>query len=193
MTAKVHIMQQTRIMQQEKDPLNLTGLPEISPPADDWPVIEAALRQHNKRRRMVRLTGSTLAVAAVLVLAIGVFVYRPVATLSNSAATEQMQIVQAESSSSNKASQSRTVDSWIALSQQLETNLRRVRSQVGVLPASTVIYQVELEDLVVQVDDELSMRPGSVDLWSKRVNLLLDLSQLYQNELRREYHRMASL
>jgi len=186
-------MQQTRIMQQEKDPLNLTGLPEISPPADDWPVIEAALRQHNKRRRMVRLTGSTLAVAAVLVLAIGVFVYRPVATLSNSAATEQMQIVQAESSSSNKASQSRTVDSWIALSQQLETNLRRVRSQVGVLPASTVIYQVELEDLVVQVDDELSMRPGSVDLWSKRVNLLLDLSQLYQNELRREYHRMASL
>ena len=186
-------MQQTRIMQQEKDPLNLRGLPEISPSVDDWPVIEAALRQQNSRRRIVRLAGSTLAAAAVLILAIGVFVYRPAAIPSNSAATEQLQVVQAEGSSSTKASQTRTVSSLIALSQQLEINLRRFRSQIGVMPTSTVVYQVELEDLVVQVDDELSMRPGSLDLWSQRVNLLLDLSQLYQNELRREYHRMASL
>ena len=61
------------------------------------------------------------------------------------------------------------------------------------MPSSSVIYQVELEDLVAQVDEELSMRPDSMDLWSQRINLMLDLSQLYQNELRREYHRMASL
>jgi hypothetical protein len=142
---------------------------------------------------MARLAGSTLAAAAVLVLAIGVFVYRPAAMPSNSATTEQAQIAPPESSSSNAASQVRTLDSLIALSQQLEINLRRFRSQAGVMPTSTVIYQVELEDLVAQVDDELSMRPGSVDLWGQRVNLLLDLSQLYQNELRREYHRMASV
>ena len=186
-------MQQTRIMQQEKDPLNLRGLALISPPADDWPAIEGALRQQNKRRRLVRLAGSTLAAAAALVLAVGVFVYQPDSTPGHSATTEQRQTVQVESSSSNKPFHGKTLDSMIALSQQLETNLRRFRSQVGVMPTSTVIYQVELEDLVAQVDEELSMRPGAVDLWSQRVNLLLDLSQLYQNELRREYHRMASL
>ena len=186
-------MQQTRIMQQEKDPLNLSGLPLISPPADDWPAIEAALRQQNNRRRLVRLAGSTLAAAAALILAVGVFVYQPGGMPGNSATTEQRQSVQAESSSLNKPFQAKTLDSMIALSQQLETSLQRFGSQVGVMPTSTVIYQVELEDLVAQVDEALSRRPGSVDLWSQRVNLLLDLSQLYQNELRREYHRMASL
>jgi len=81
----------------------------------------------------------------------------------------------------------------IALSQQLESNLRKIRSQTGVMPTSSVIYQIELEDLVAQVDEELSMRPDSVDLWSQRINLMLDLSQLYQNKLRRDYHAIASL
>ena len=48
-------------------------------------------------------------------------------------------------------------------------------------------------DLVAQVDSELSVAPDSADLWSQRVNLLLDLSQLYENSLRRDYYRMASL
>jgi hypothetical protein len=61
------------------------------------------------------------------------------------------------------------------------------------MPTASVIYQVELEDLVAQVDEELSMRPDSLELWSQHINLMLDLSQLYQNQLRREYHRMASL
>jgi hypothetical protein len=61
------------------------------------------------------------------------------------------------------------------------------------MPTASIIYQVELEDLVAQVDEELSRRPGSVDLWSQRINLMLDLAQLYQNQLRREYHQMASL
>jgi hypothetical protein len=61
------------------------------------------------------------------------------------------------------------------------------------MPTATLIYQVELEDLVAQVDEELSMNPDSTSLWSQRVNLLLDLTQLYKNELRRESHRMASL
>ena len=61
------------------------------------------------------------------------------------------------------------------------------------MPTSSVIFQIELEDLVAQVDEELSMHPDSMNLWSQRVNLMLDLTQLYQNELRREYHAMASL
>jgi hypothetical protein len=56
-----------------------------------------------------------------------------------------------------------------------------------------LIYQVELEDMVAQVDEELSMNPDSTELWNQRVNLMLDLSRLYQNQLRRDYRRMASL
>ena len=61
------------------------------------------------------------------------------------------------------------------------------------MPTDALVYQIELEDLVAQVDDELSMRPDSLELWSQRVNLLLDLATLYQNQLRRDYHAMASL
>ncbi|MNC99181.1 hypothetical protein D3C83_173790 [compost metagenome] len=61
------------------------------------------------------------------------------------------------------------------------------------MPAQTVVYQVELEDLVAQVDDALSLKPDSRELWSQRVNLLLDLEQLYQRELRRDDSNLASL
>jgi hypothetical protein len=86
-----------------------------------------------------------------------------------------------------------SLDAMIALSQQLEGRLRTIRADVGSLPSSAVVYQVELEDLVVQVDEELSRQPDSLPLWNQRVALLLDLERLYANSLRREYHRMASL
>jgi hypothetical protein len=187
MTAKV------LIMQQEKDPLNLGSLPLVSPPADDWPMIEAALRKRISRKRIVTLAGSTLAIAATVILAVGVFIYRPFGIPVSTSGSEQLQTTQVEDPTSSEGHQTSTLDSLIALSQQLESNLQKIRSQAGVMPTSSVIYQVELEDLVAQVDEELSRRPGSVDLWSQRINLMLDLSQLYQNQLRREYHRMASL
>ena len=81
----------------------------------------------------------------------------------------------------------------IALSQQLEGRLRYIRADAGNLPSGVVVYQVELEDLVVQVDEELSRQPESLPLWNQRVALLLDLERLYTDNLRREYHRMASL
>jgi hypothetical protein len=61
------------------------------------------------------------------------------------------------------------------------------------MPTDSLVYQVELEDLIAQVDEELSVNPESLELWSHRVNLLLDLSRIYENQLRRDYHRMASL
>ena len=180
-------------MQQEKDPLNLGSLPLVSSPPDDWPMIEAALRKQNTRRRFVKLAGGTLAIAATAVLVVGVLVHRPFGIPQDPAGAELLQTAQLEKPASSDAAQSDTVESLIALSQQLESNLQKIRSQAGAMPTSVVIYQVELEDLVAQVDEELSMRPDSIDLWSQRINLMLDLSQLFQNELRREYHRMASL
>jgi len=187
MTAKVHIMQQ------ERDPLNLGSLPLVSPPADDWPLIEAALRKQHSRKRIVALAAGTLAIAATAFLIVGVFFYQPFGIPAGTPGSEQAQNTQVETSDSSEDPQTKTLNSLIALSQQLESNLRKIRSQTGVMPTSSVIYQIELEDLVAQVDEELSMRPDSVDLWSQRINLMLDLSQLYQNKLRRDYHAIASL
>jgi hypothetical protein len=187
MTAKVHIMQH------EKDPLNLGSLPLVLSPPDDWPTIEAALQNRNNRRRFTRLAGSTLAIAATAVLAVSVLIYQPFGISGAPSEGEWLQTTQVEEPAANEPSRTDTLDSLIALSQELESNLRKIRAQAGVMTTSAVIYQVELEDLVAQVDDELSMRPDSIDLWSQRINLMMDLSQLFQNELRREYLRMASL
>jgi len=81
----------------------------------------------------------------------------------------------------------------ITLSQRLEGRLRTIRAGMGDLPARSVVYQVELEDLIVQVDEELSIQPDSLSLWSQRVDLLMNLERLYENNLRRDYQQMASL
>ncbi len=180
-------------MQQERDPLKLASLPLVSPPADDWPMIEAALHKQRSRKQIVTLAGSALAIAATVILAVGVFVYRPHGTPASTSDSRQLQTAQVINPVLADDPQTDTLDALIALSQQLETNLRAIRLQTGMMPTSSVIYQVELEDLVAQVDEELSRRPDSMDLWSQRINLMLDLSQLYQNELRREYRAMASL
>ena len=61
------------------------------------------------------------------------------------------------------------------------------------MPAESAIYVAELEDLIAQVDSQLSQTPGSIDLWGQRVNLMLDLAQIYQQQWEIDYGRMASL
>ena len=39
----------------------------------------------------------------------------------------------------------------------------------------------------------LSQAPDSIDLWGQRVNLMLDLAQIYQQQWQIDYSRMASL
>ena len=61
------------------------------------------------------------------------------------------------------------------------------------MPAESAIYVAELEDLIAQVDCELSFTPDSIDLWGQRVNLMLDLAQIYQQQWEIDYGRMAAL
>jgi len=164
--SKVHIMQK------ERDPLNLGSLPAVAPPSDGWPFIRAELEKRQRLRRRVPYWGGAMAVAAALMLAVGLFIQQP---------------------APEAAAPPDTLDSLISLSQQLETRVRAYRSEIGGLPTDALVYQVELEDLVAQVDEQLSMNPDSTELWGQRVNLMLDLSRLYQNQLRRDYSRMASL
>jgi len=187
-------------MQKQQDPLNLQGLPQVPPLRDGWAAIESALREDRRRRTTGLYAGGALAAAAAVVLALVLVVQRPVPTHPGDAPGPAPQLAEQSSSAGNGTVSgadtplpAATLDSLMTLSQRMETRLRRMRDSLGDLPASDLVYQVELEDLVVQVDEELSARPDSLSLWNQRVTLLVDLERLYQNSLRREYRQMASL
>jgi hypothetical protein len=154
-----------------RDPFELSRLPPVVPSRDAWPAIAAAMQ----RRRRGRAGIWAAAAAVTLALGLAWHTRAPVPAAPS------------------PATASGTLASLEALSRQLEQRVRYLRSEAGTLPADTLVYQVELEDLVAQVDEALSRQPGSPELWSQRVNLLLDLDQLYRQSLRREQARMASL
>jgi len=189
------MMNQAR--QRQEDPLNLRSLPLVTPAGDDWPAIESALIAGSRRRSWKYAMGA-VAAAATVALALGVVLKSPLSDTAGYLPQLSQDPVQGATLAPAEVAQAPaaepdTLGSLINLSQQLESRLRAYRSGVGDMPAGALMYQVELEDLVVQVDEELSMSPDSLELWSQRVNLLLDLSKLYENRLRRDYQRMASL
>lgn len=142
------------------------------------------------------MLGLATAAAAMITLMIGLVFRLPILTpweepaliVQEPAVNETPAVESADPASSAVA-----LDSLVALSQELEDRLRIYRYEVGDMPADSLVYQVELQDLVVQVDEELSMYPDSQELWQQRIALLLDLTRLYENQLRRDYHLMASL
>ncbi len=189
-----------KVMQRHEDPLDLQSLPPLSPPQDGWPAIESALRNDQRRRRTRHYAVGTLAVAATITLVIGLVAHFSAPGLNNpgpnDTAPQTAQNVGHPAPDARgiaSADGGNRVDLLVSLSLLLEQRLRILRSNVGDLPTGAAVYQVELEDLVAQVDEELSGQPRSAPLWNQRVSLLLDLKQLYENQLRREYRQVASL
>ena len=174
-----------------QDPLGLKELPLLKPDSDGWSTIEAVLAEQNNARRKQKAAFTWLAVAASLVLAVVV--------TTRQGNVEQLpgSLDAAQNTSSASGLESiespSKVDSLISLSQTLESQLRSLREGTGSMPANSAIFVAELEDLVAQVDTELSDTPDSVNLWGQRVNLLLDLAQIYQHHWETEYGQMASL
>jgi HPt (histidine-containing phosphotransfer) domain-containing protein len=179
-----------------QDPLGLRDLPVIEPERDGWNEIKSSLEEHRVMKNRRKSGFAWLAVAASLALAV-MLVNRQVETessLSSPEASHQL----ADSSATIGAEpasldEMNNVDSLIALSQTLETQLKNLRSGTSSMPGNSAVYVAELEDLVAQVDGELSYSPDSVNLWGQRVNLLLDLAQIYQHHWETEYGQMASL
>ena len=192
----VNMMTRHELRQRADDPLDLRSLPLADPPEDGWPEIEAALLSRGRRGRNLRVGGGLLAVAASAVLAFSLLVGNPFpgegpATAETAAAPVSVPAGMSEPVPAPL--QEPSLESLIAMSQQLERRIRAYRAGAGDLPSDVLVYQVELQDLIVQVDEELSAAPDSRGLWSQRVNLLLDVTRLYENSLRRDYYRMASL
>lgn len=179
------------LQQKQEDPLNLRSLPLVKPEGDGWPEIQDALMQQGRRRNTRRLAGGTLAVAATAVLTLALLVGKPF-DQAETAPVRTADLLPLDEPVSAPL-QEPTAESLIALSQKLENRLRLYRTQMGDLPAEVLVYQVELQDLIVQVDGELSLNPDSIELWGQRVNLMMDVVRLYEDSLRRDYHRMASL
>lgn len=174
--------------QNTSDPLGLSELDIVEPGYDGWAEIEAALRAHRDKRRKWRQAGGWVAVAASLVLVIGISQRgldkqpgEPVNTVATSGGENASLPVEDN------------VDALIGLSQKMEEQVKKLRRETGPMPAESAIYVAELQDLIAQVDNELSLTPDSIDLWGQRVNLMLDLAQIYQQQWQRDYGRMASL
>lgn len=204
-------------MNDTRDPFNLSQLAGVEPPQDAWPDIAAGL-QRQQRRQRVRRWGLGMSAAAAVTLALAVYWQLPqLAPVQGPAAgdpagsaavelasqdsaaspadtvTEESAATQASDGGNPAAPDSTSLPALVSLSQKLERNLRALRNETGAMPARAVMYQVELEDLVAQVDEAINMNPDSAELWSQRVNLLLDLNQLYRRQLRRDYSHVASL
>jgi len=174
------------------DPLGLGDLEPIEPDYDGWTQIESALQSHQKSKRNWQRTGGWLAMAASLVLVVSVTLRNTEdpATLTPEYASST---VGASSSAARDSTTTENVTALIGLSQNMEKQVKQLRQETASMPAESAIYIAELEDLIAQVDNELSLTPESVDLWGQRVNLLLDLAQIYQQQWQIDYGRMASL
>lgn len=187
--SKVYQMQEKR--QKQEDPFNLRSLPLVEPPAEDgWPAVQQALLAQGRQRRIRIAAGGALAAAAAVLLALSLWLSPPAGP---DLGVPELAVNDSQTAPAGPESRTDTLLSLMSLSQQLENRLRTYRQQLGDLPAGAVVYQVELQDLVAQVDDQISAEPDSLELWSQRVNLLLDISRLYENSLRREYQQLASL
>jgi hypothetical protein len=176
--------------QSQSDPLGLGQLDAIEPGYDGWAQIESALQAHQASKRNWRRAGGWLAVAASLVMVIGVVLHNTEINIPGKMPSAEFATSVADSAS---VQLNDNVKQLIGLSQSMEEQVSKLRRETGSMPAESAIYVAELEDLIAQVDNELSLTPDSIDLWGQRVNLMLDLAQIYQQQWRIDYGRMASL
>ena len=176
--------------QNTDDPLGLSDLEAIDPGYEGWADIESALLAHKDSKKNWQRAGSWLAVAASLVIVISISMrnVEDPATINPEFASDTY--VGAISEAGREIDNIRAL---IGLSQNMEHQVKQLRQGTVSMPAESAIYIAELEDLIAQVDNELSFTPGSIDLWGQRVNLLIDLAQIYQQQWQIDYGRMAAL
>lgn len=187
------------------DPLGLRELDSIQPDFDGWPEIESALKAQQASNRRWRQSVAWLAVAASLVLATGLSIrgMHPGHLIGQPATTQSTQLATTSDNTASLAeniavASDRMVEpdnlkSLMNLSNKMQAQVRNMRQKTASMPADSAMFVAELEDLIAQIDNELSYTPDSIDLWGQRVNLLLDLAQVYQQQWQLDYGRIASL
>ena len=181
------------------DPLGLASLPvQVPEPGSlekDWAVVSSALSDAAKRRRQAWFSGLAAAASIALVIAVlGLPEPRPANPGSNETMADLTpQSIAGPKAQAESATAEPGVEELMAMSQEIEGQLRFLRQSVGGMSSEMVVYQVELQDLIGQIDDGLSLNPDSRQLWSQRLELQVDLMKLYREQLRRDHARLASL
>ena len=176
--------------QNTSDPLGLSELEAVETGYDGWAQVESALQAHQNSKRNRQRAGGWLAVAASLVLVISITLRNtendtPTGLPSPELATPATNLASVQVQDN--------VIALIGLSQSMESQVKKLREETSSMPAESAIYVAELEDLIAQVDNELSLTPGSIDLWGQRVNLMLDLARIYRQQWQIDYGLMVSL
>ena len=144
-----------------RDPFHFRNMPELDPPADLWPGIEAGLDA--PRSGMFRWA-SAASVAAILVIAI--FVLQQPGELQQPGQQVATDITAAQSDDPGH------LERLVSVSQKMESRLSDYRAGSGAMNTGQAGMIAEFEDIIAFIDQQLSDDPGSVDLWFQRVSLM---------------------
>lgn len=174
----------------------LRALPSLAPGGDGWAALAAQLappQQRPARRRhllRVALAAGVLGAAAGLLLrvaqvgapALATVAPSPASIAANDAnATNVANVTNVQNAASDAEGQLAALE---ARSQALERWLHDTRDAAAPLPGQDLAAAAEIENLIGLVDVELAgtSRKQALPLWTRRVNLLEDLTALrYSN------------
>jgi len=161
-------------MNQAPLPERLRALPAYTPPPGGWRRLDERL---NARRRRYVMAGGGFALAASVLVAVGLVGLRPdVAPPAPIAATPSVATVSARSSPA--------VEELITRSQALERELSSVRPQVAVWNTSRDTRAALLERELRRVDARINFADDETreQLWRRRVQLMNALVELHETE-----------
>ena len=161
--------------QDRNDPFEFGKLPQMDPPTNLWPAIDAGL-DAPARGGMFRWA-SAASIAVVLIIA--VFVMQQPG--------EQMPVGPVQSGDPSH------LDRLVTVSQKMETRLSDSRAGSGMMNTDQAGTIAEFEDLIAFIDQQLSDEPESVDLWFQRVSLMSDLLNVYAVQQSGDMGMIASL
>jgi len=150
-------------------PERLRALPAFAPPPGGWRSLEQRLAA---RRRHYAMAGGGFALAASVLVAVGLVALRPDA--EPAAATR---VASAQSSPA--------VEQLISRSQALERELSSVRPQVAVWSTGRDNRATQLEQELRRVDAQINFaddRKSIEQLWRRRVKLMNALVELHETE-----------
>jgi hypothetical protein len=160
-----------RISEDRMSPLpeRLRALPAFAPPPGGWQDLSARLAA---RRRRVVIAGSGFALAASVLVAVGLVALRPVAD------APQVRATVASSTGSQAIAQ------LISRSQALERELHSARPQVAMWSSGRDARAALIEQELRRVDAQINFadQKSAEPLWRRRVQLMNALVELHQTE-----------
>jgi len=160
-------------------PERLKALPAFAPPPGGWQRLDARL---NARRRRYAVAGGGLALAASVLVAVGLVGLRPDPAPQTAPAAGGTVVAASESRRAPELPPA--VAQLISRSQALERELAHVRPQVAVWNTGRDNRAMQLEAELRRVDDQLDFaEPQDAEaLWRRRVTLMSALVRLHETE-----------